>query len=301
MKISVVIPTRHRNDMLAQCLERLAPGRQTLDASDYEVIVSDDGSESTAEQMIRERFPWARWVPGPGAGPGANRNCGARHARGEWLAFTDDDCLPSPGWLAAYDAALRPGVEVYEGKTTCEAGLDLLSEAPENLTGGNLWSCNFLIRAERFRALGGFDPAFSFWCEDMEFAERVRRSGLAMQFLPAAVVDHPPRPRPLGWRAGARWESRVLLWYKEGNQRSAWTWLPLHLLRFRLGQVRRSFPDRHALAALASIAGELACVITHLSGWDRKFRQMRGPRSRTSWGGARRGQQAGGALADSDA
>src|SRR5688500_16117871 len=98
-RISVVIPTRHRNDLLALVLDRLAPGTQTLPADQYEVIVTDDGSITTAEAMIREKFSWARWTQGPRKGPAANRNHGASLAQGEWIAFTDDDCLPSSRWL----------------------------------------------------------------------------------------------------------------------------------------------------------------------------------------------------------
>src|SRR5882762_3404290 len=97
--ISVVIPTYHRNDLLARCLERLAPGRQTIDASRYEVTVTDDSKTSTAEAMVREQFPFATWIKGPQRGPASNRNYGARAGKGTWIAFLDDDCVPGPGWL----------------------------------------------------------------------------------------------------------------------------------------------------------------------------------------------------------
>ena len=50
----------------------------------------------------------------PHGGPARARNLGARAARGRLLAFTDDDCRPEPGWLAALEAALaaRPGAMV---------------------------------------------------------------------------------------------------------------------------------------------------------------------------------------------
>ena len=89
---SVVITTCNRLEMLAKCLDRLGCGMQSLAANQYEVIVTDDGSQSTAEQLMKGKYPWARWLQGPRKGPAANRNNGARYAEGEWLVFTDDDC-----------------------------------------------------------------------------------------------------------------------------------------------------------------------------------------------------------------
>src|ERR1700733_6028896 len=102
--ISVVIPTSHRPDLLSSCLDRLAPGVQTFPANLYEVVVSDDG-EPTIDELLAERYPWATCLKGPRKGPAANRNNGARFAHAKWIAFTDDDCVPDSGWLAAYAAA----------------------------------------------------------------------------------------------------------------------------------------------------------------------------------------------------
>ena len=272
MKISVLIPTRHRNEQLALCLDRLAPGQQTLGAGEYEVIVTDDGSTSTAETMIRQRYPWAKWVAGPRKGPAANRNNGARAASGRWLAFTDDDCLPASSWLAAFVGAIQSGTDVYEGKTTSEAGVGLLQEAPVNLTGGNLWSCNFMIARELFQSMRGFEESFpAAACEDMDFNNRLRQRGHQPKFVSEAVIDHPPRPRALGWRAGLRWESRVLLSRLEGNTAASWTWMPTHLLRFRVGEIRRHPLGWQSVVAAASAALEFCSVAVHVRGWDRKY------------------------------
>ncbi|MBC8011498.1 MAG: glycosyltransferase family 2 protein, partial [Burkholderiales bacterium] len=99
---SVIVPTCDRTEALALCLARLAPGAQALPAAEYEVIVTDDSASGKAPPLIRRDFPWARWVPGPRGGPAMNRNHGAEHATGAWLAFVDDDCLPAPGWLSGY-------------------------------------------------------------------------------------------------------------------------------------------------------------------------------------------------------
>lgn len=196
--ISVVVPTYHRNDLLAQCLDCLRPGVQLLEASQYEVIVTDDGSKTTAQAMIGENYPWARWVAGPRKGPAANRNHGAQQARGTWLAFTDDDCLPETQWLSAF-AAQTSGemttASVLEGKTTTEQSKGLFYIAPANLTGGYLWSCNMMIARQIFDEMGGFDVNFPFPAlEDVEFHRRLKDGGHQIKFVPQAVVFHPLRP-----------------------------------------------------------------------------------------------------------
>jgi len=195
---SVVIPTCHRNDDLAKCLDRLAPGVQTLPFDQYEVIVSDDGRSTTAKSLVRERFPWAWWLQGPCRGPAANRNNGAKVATGEWLVFTDDDCLPADGFLAAYQAkAIGGGCEVLEGKTSpvgVRTRVDM--ECPINETGGYLWSCNFAIRKGLFSELGGFDPAFpSAAMEDVDLRFRLLKAGNTISFVPGSVVLHPWRKK----------------------------------------------------------------------------------------------------------
>jgi len=97
--ISVIIPTCHRNEDLSLCLDALRPDNQKSLFNPYEVIVNDDGSKSTAEELIRAKYAWARWVAGPRRGPAANRNAGARNARGAWVLFLDDDCIPVPAGL----------------------------------------------------------------------------------------------------------------------------------------------------------------------------------------------------------
>lgn len=195
--LSVVIPTCHRNDLLALCLDRLAPGQQTLPRDQYEVIVTDDGSRSTAEPMIAERFPWCRWVQGPRRGPAANRNCGAGAGTAEWIVFCDDDCLPGPVFLQSYLNAIiaHPDSRVFEGRTSAEGPRrHPLQSAPINETGGFLWSCNFAIHRETFRKIGGFNEAFPFAAmEDMDFRKRLVGFGFDSRFVPQAEIVHPWR------------------------------------------------------------------------------------------------------------
>jgi len=176
----------------------------------YEVIVSDDSPDPRDLEAVRTRFPWVRWVKGPQRGPASNRNEGARHASGRWLVFTDDDCLPSPGWLHAF-AKERSEQLVLEGKTIADRPRSRLDEeAPINENGGCLWSCNFAILRSCFNEQSGFNEGFPYPAmEDVEFRVRLTEAGINPHFCPAAVVVHP-------WRQtkGTIHHKRVLAsWY----------------------------------------------------------------------------------------
>jgi GT2 family glycosyltransferase len=205
--LSVIIPTCHRNQDLTRCLRALVGDQRSLSVRPaapslpvtshpdfyYEVVVTDDGRISTAEVMLQTTFPFVRWVRGPRRGPAANRNYGAIHAKGNWLLFLDDDCIPNPGWLGAYALACSGTNSILEGKTTCIGKKSRADEGcPINETGGLLWSCNFAIRRDVFFEAGGFDelyPAASM--EDLDFAVRLRRAGHRIQFVPGALIAHP--------------------------------------------------------------------------------------------------------------
>lgn len=198
MQFSVVIPTCNRPALLAVCLERLAPGAQSLAAAEYEVIVTDDGTDEPIERQLASRFPWVRWTTGPRSGPAANRNHGATLAEGEWLAFTDDDCVPDVTWLAGFAAAARArrdAVQVLEGRTYVDCPrTHPLEFSPINQSGGNLWSCNFAIRRRLFGELGGFDCRFPFNAmEDAELKVRLAQRRIEPEFVPTASVLHPWR------------------------------------------------------------------------------------------------------------
>jgi len=217
MKFSVVIPTCDRPEALRECLRRVMEQMTTS----HEIIVSDDGrTEGPVPGSVRR-------VQGPRRGPAANRNRGAKEATGEWIVFLDDDCLPEEGWLAAYEAAAREGVDVLEGRTVCPMeDRFAFYEYVENLKGGAFWSCNLAVRRMRFEELGGFDEDFTEACaEDMEFAWRMRERGLKSVFVSAAGVTHPARTMGmqelLKRTAAHRW---VLLYrLKTGQEEVGWS------------------------------------------------------------------------------
>jgi len=141
VQYSIVIPTYKRNHQLALCLQRLQPAAQSLEASLYEVIVTDDAADAATEQLLLTQFPWATYTAGPHRGPAANRNHGASLAIGQWLVFTDDDCLPDAQWLQAYADAieLHPDCKAFEGAILPDDWALLkkdMAECPVNTEGG---------------------------------------------------------------------------------------------------------------------------------------------------------------------
>lgn len=286
--VSVVVPTCRRPDFLTRCLECLRPGVQSLSAEQYEVIVSDDGEPEDAA-AVRRRFPWVRWTAGPRRGPAANRNHGASLAVGRWVAFTDDDCVPGAEWLAAFVEAAegKPddvrGTPVFEGKTTCEAGVrSPMQQAPVNLTGGSLWSCNFMILREVFQTLDGFDEEYRFpYMEDIDLHERLIAVGYTPQFVPDAVVDHPPRPTLSGRRLARQHESWIYHWYKSGRRTWAGPRLVFLILKSRLHVVRQHPISMDTFRAIGSLLVEMPSLILRVPFWEwtyrRRFINTRGP------------------------
>lgn len=201
--ISVVVPTCRRIDLLTRCLEALQPKVQLCPQEVYETIVTDDGKDPELTQRLAAQMPWVKVILGPGKGPAANRNNGAKAARGEWLIFIDDDCIPSPQCLVNYKQAIEryPKIEVFEGAIESDRPKrSLAEEAPLNTTGGVFWSCNVGVKKACFNELGGFDEAFPYAAyEDMDFAKRLKAAKKTTLFLKEAAVCHP-------WRTIGAWK-----------------------------------------------------------------------------------------------
>ncbi len=202
----MIVPTCQRNALLAKCLTCIQASQPNELLDEIEVIVSDDGVTTTARELIEKTFPSVHWWQGPRRGPAANRNAGARQAKGRWLVFTDDDCLPQAGWLKAIaDCARTDNFDIVEGKTIAPNRQDNPGKYyVENLSGGSFWSCNLAIKKDVFERLGGFDEDFlEAGGEDMELAFRIQTNKLRSFFSQEALVVHPDRDvtlQSLIWR-----------------------------------------------------------------------------------------------------
>lgn len=207
---SVVVPTYARPERLAACLDALA--RLDPPPGGHEVVVVDDGSPTPLDDVVAPHAGLVRLHRQANAGPASARNAGAALARGERLAFTDDDCLPEAGWLVALDAAQDAEPGAMLGGRTVNVLTDCLpAEASQQLvdhlyawsrrTGRHPFftSNNLALPAAGFADLGGFDTRFPRAAgEDRDLGERWAGLGRPLVHVPGAVVGHAHR---MGLRA----------------------------------------------------------------------------------------------------
>jgi hypothetical protein len=224
--VSVVVVTYHCHDEARDCLRALHARPPALA---LETIVLDNASGDGTAEMIRSDFPDVRMLEleeNIGFARGVNR--AAELARGDHLLLLNPDALVHPGAVERLVrfAAEHPGHGLYAGKNldpdgsvnttsvrglpslwslTCFAGM--LSAAfpgsglfdPESLgrwhrdsvreVGAAIGSF-LLIRRDAWEALGGFDPRFFMYSEDVDLCMRAAAHGWRPVFVPDAVVTH---------------------------------------------------------------------------------------------------------------
>lgn len=202
---SVIIPTHGRPEALASCLRALI--RTKFPREKFEVIVVDDKNEAGTETIIG-RFQNELSIVlsrQNHAGPGAARNAGASLARGEYLAFIDDDCLPSPDWLGFLARRLRSrpasgvGGRTVNGfpDSACSTASSILADFlyayfnPDPDDAHLLFTNNLAVPKRLFIETGGFKIDFPLaGGEDREFCHRWRFLGHRLAYAPEAVVRH---------------------------------------------------------------------------------------------------------------
>lgn len=190
LRVSVVVPTCGRPDLLARCLRALEA--QSLPRQAYEVIVADDS---------RTRD-----------GPAAARNRGWRRARAPIVAFTDDDTVPDRCWLqnalAYFDDASVDAVAGRIVMPVTGAASDYERDA-RGLERAEFVTANCLVRRGVLERLGGFDERFRLaWREDSDMHFRLLSAGRRIVRAADAVVVHPVRPAP--WGVSLRQQKKVM-------------------------------------------------------------------------------------------
>jgi serine acetyltransferase/GT2 family glycosyltransferase len=204
----VVIATYNRLALLPRLLEQL--GQQTFPASDFEVVVVDDGSkEPVRPHLERMDLPYSlRVEEQANAGAAAARHRGVLAARGEVVLITDDDMQVGPDFLARHMARHPPGSRnVVLGSIRPDPSISDMplferwyaylnnrlaaqySGPRRRARGWQLFTGNVSFRREDYVATGGFDKGLG-QSEDIELGVRLEKAGCHFEFCPEAQVLH---------------------------------------------------------------------------------------------------------------
>src|SRR5262245_37580475 len=232
VSLCVVVPTYKRPGDLTALLERLRP--QIVGRPDRRLIVVNDGTHDNVYQaVLDEQGPWFTYLAKPvNGGPAAARNYAARHVKGDFIVFTDDDCRPPRHWLDYLEAALeaQPWLDGVAGFTEAYfKNVDSLREwviARSNVLPGAIHdelgrlicavTAALAVRRTWFERIGGFDEAFRPSGEDLDLTQRLIHAG--------AIVEADPR-----WRTGHTTTDTISAYlrrfyvYGEGSARYAMT------------------------------------------------------------------------------
>ncbi len=214
VELTVVVPSRDRPLRLRWLLNALAEQQADFE---WEVVVVHDSRGPETEALLRSHpLPQLRHITMAPAtsGPGPKRDAGWRAARAPLIAFTDDDCIPDPGWL-------RAGVAAFED-CCCRDGEDGEGAGPvmgvwgrivvplppvptdyeRNAAGlevAEAATANCFYRRATLAAVGGFDERFTLaWREDSDLFLTLLERGARLVHAPDAIVVHPVRPARWG-------------------------------------------------------------------------------------------------------
>lgn len=262
--ISVVVPTHNRAPLLA----RLFAGLEAqVGVTAFDVVIVDDASTDDTWPVLNaladrsslditcERLP-------RNTGPATARNIGWQATTAPIVAFTDDDCVPTPGWLAQLLKSTA-AADVVQGRTLPDPSqqhnlgpfsrtLDISHED------GYYQTCNVAYRREVLERLDGFFEEFRFPAgEDTDLAWRAKEVGATTCFDADAVVHHDIRPSEF-WVA----------------VKDSWRWQSAALAVSRHPQLREAFVSKYVWRkshqlTLGALAGVAAVAMA--------------PRSKTAW------------------
>ncbi len=212
--VSVHIATYRRPEFLRELIARLEA--QTLAPKRFEVVIVDNGSgDDTWELLGREvarsplRVTALRIVENHG--PATARNAAVAVSHGQLLAFTDDDCLPSPAWLESLLLA-SDGVDLVQGRTEPDPDPAGMRSGPWARTirivepTALFETCNIAYRRAAFERAGGFNeghaisarPGGRAFGEDVLLGSAVVAFGGSRRFAPDALVHHRYLPATFG-------------------------------------------------------------------------------------------------------
>lgn len=195
--ISVIVCTYNGKRTIRDCLG----GLQKIDYPNFEVIVVNDGSRDGTEIVAKDYG--FRVISIPNGGLSNARNVGMRAAKGEIVAYIDDDAIPDPQWLTYLAWTFMTTNHVGVGGPNIPPADDgAIADCVSNSPGGpihvllsdqeaeHIPGCNMAFRKTALEAINGFDSTFRIAGDDVDLCWRLQARGWTLGFNPAAMVWH---------------------------------------------------------------------------------------------------------------
>jgi len=225
MKLSIVILCWNDRKVIADCLQSILVNTHS---TEFEVIVSDNGSIDGSVEFIRTSYPSVQVIEnGRNLRFAKANNVGIRASRGEYVLILNPDSLIHDGTLdrmvaladqhpeagafgcrvlntdGSYQVSARPFAS-FRGEWIAAFYLRALGRMNEWFTSDSYagWNgktqkqvgwvsgCFILIRSELLKSLGGFDERFFYYYEDMDLCRRIWQAGYPILYMPDAAITH---------------------------------------------------------------------------------------------------------------
>jgi glycosyltransferase involved in cell wall biosynthesis len=232
--VSVLLTIKNSENYISSCLTSLL--NQTF--NDFDIVIVDDMSDDNTKRLV-EKFEDKRiryfrntsWL-----GLSASRNKCLKYARGDYVFFTDADCLVSKNWIEEGLKYLKTphcigveGMTYYVDKGYKPTRSD---DIVENRKGGEYPTCNMAYIKNVLNDIGGFDERYTY-CEDRDLALRARRLG-KISFNHNMIVFHQKKTlTPIEFMRKAKLSRNRVLLYKKLRDKTFFKWrilYPINLL-----------------------------------------------------------------------
>jgi len=207
--ISIITPTYNRADELKHLYRSII--QQSIDLGILEFIISDDGSTDSTKSMVEKWIQNSeisiKFITQKNQGPGAARNHGMMVAEGDLFLFIDSDCEAHPDWIKIiYNEYQQDSFDAFGGPDRAKDDFSVLQKSIDFsmtsffTTGGMRGHSegmlakffprthNMGIRRSIYDQIGGFGGLRH--GQDIEFSNRIRKSGARIKFLINAIVFH---------------------------------------------------------------------------------------------------------------
>lgn len=227
MKVSINIIVKNEADCIKKCLEALL--NQSYQG--FEIIIVDNGSTDGTKEIIKS-FSDTRikyFYERSNFGIAELRNIAVKKSTGEYIFFTDGDCVPEKHWLEEGLSILETKEYVgVEGKTYYEtkAKATIRDTNVCQFAAGEFMTCNTAYISDVIKKVGYFDAHFKYGTEDIDLALRIMKQG-RICFSPDILVSHQRKKITLKtlFQRSKRVEDLVRLIKKHGwNEQSKYAW-----------------------------------------------------------------------------